>query len=140
MNQQTLTRSAFKIMEWVLQINYYASIVFLFVISAVSMSGSSAFFEDNVDLYGPLSSNLKMMLVYLSLMQLAGFGYLIIRKNCVTVLTLGAFFILLMGSIEFYGMINQIEVDENYQYLFLYCGLSNLFYGTIYIINKSIRS
>ena len=51
----------------------------------------------------------------------------------------GLFWLMLMGSIEFYGMVNQILIDEGYRWFFLYMGISNLAYGGFYSLNKYLR-
>jgi len=76
------------------------------------------------------------MLIYLTLSQFAAYCFCSYMQNYRLLLPVGLFWLMLMGSLEFYGMINQIPIDEDYNWLFLYLGLSNLLYGGIMVINK----
>jgi hypothetical protein len=51
-------------------------------------------------------------------------------------MVMGLFLLLLIISIEFYGVINEVAVDENYRWFFLYLGLSHLAYGALPTVNK----
>lgn len=118
-------------------INFNAAVIFLLVVSISSAIGSTFFFENNSDLYGPLASNLRLMLIYLTLSQFFVYFFCSYCKSCRLLLPVGLFWLMLIGSIEFYGMVNQISIDENYPWFFLYMGISNLAYGGLYGFNKS---
>jgi uncharacterized membrane protein YidH (DUF202 family) len=60
-----------------------------------------------------------------------------VSSNYGAVVVLGAFLLILIGALEFYCTINQIEVDENYQSLFLYAGLSHFLYGGLCVLMKN---
>lgn len=122
-----------------LQLNFNASIIFLLIVSAISMTGSSFFFENSAELYGPMAANLPLMLVYLSLTEIAVTSFCRFSGNYQALLALGAFLLLLTVSVEFYGVINQVPVDENYRWLFLYLGLSHLAYGWIQVFNRQTQ-
>jgi len=49
----------------------------------------------------------------------------------------GFFLILMIGSMEFYGEINTIEIDENFPLFFLYTGLSHILFGIMVNIEKT---
>lgn len=51
------------------EINFYVSVVVLIAGGVLSVSGDASLFEFNVDLYGPLANNLRMVLVYLALTE-----------------------------------------------------------------------
>ncbi|MDI1231483.1 MAG: hypothetical protein PSU93_10065 [Methylobacter sp.] len=118
-------------------INFNAAVIFLLVISVISATGSTLIFDNNSDLYGPLASNLRLMLIYLTLSEFAVYCFCSYRENYRLLILVGLFWLMLMGSIEYYGMINQISIDENYRWFFLYMGISNLAYGYLYGFNKS---
>lgn len=118
-------------------INFNAAVIFLLVVSISSATGSKFFFDNNSDLYGPLASNLRLMLIYLTLSQLAVYFFCGYCRNCRLLLPVGLFWLMLIGSIEFYGIVNQISIDEDYHWFFLYMGISNLVYGGFYGFNKS---
>jgi len=129
LNQKTLP-----LLSLMSAINFNGA-VFLLVVSLFSAAGSSLFFDNNSELYGPLAGNLRLMLIYLTLSQFAGYCFCSYSQNYRPLLPIGLFWLLLMGSIEFYGMVNQIPIDEDYGRLFLYLGLSNLFYGGSMVLN-----
>jgi len=116
-------------------LNFNVAVIFLLVVSLFSAAGSSLFFENNSELYGPLASNLRLMLVYLTLSQFSAYCFCSYSRNYRLLIPVGLFWLLLMGSIEFYGRVNQIPIDEDYGRLFLYLGLSNLAYGGLMLAN-----
>ncbi|WAR43683.1 hypothetical protein [Methylomonas rapida] len=137
MNTRSLSNLSLYLLRLLLQVNFNASVLFVLIVSVFSMAGSELFFENSEDLYGPLANNLRFVLLYLCLMQLAVYGFYQFKNNYAGVVCLGAFLLLLIASLEFYGSVNQIEIDPNYQALFLYAGLSHLLYGGLCILRKS---
>jgi len=130
LNQKTLP-----LLSLMSAINFNGAVIFLLVVSLFSAAGSSLFFDNNSELYGPLAGNLRLMLIYLTLSQFAGYCFCSYSQNYRPLLPIGLFWLLLMGSIEFYGMVNQIPIDEDYGWLFLYLGLSNWVYGGFMLAN-----
>jgi hypothetical protein len=118
-------------------INFNAAVIFLLLVSLFSATGSTFFFDNNSDLYGPLASNLRLMLIYLTLSQFGVYCFCSLRQNYLLLMPVGLFWLMLIGSIEFYGMVNQIHIDENYRWLFLYLSVSNLMYGGLYSFSKA---
>ncbi|MFU8789483.1 MAG: hypothetical protein ACNA7G_10660 [Methylobacter sp.] len=121
-----------KTMQWLtllMGINFNIAVVFLLIASVVSATGSSAIFDNNAELYGPLASNLRLMLVYLTISQFSVYCFCSYSQNYRPLMAVGVFWLTLMGAIDFYGMVNQIVIDVNYDWLFLYLGVSNLLYG-----------
>lgn len=58
-----------KMLQWLSMlsaINFNVAVIFLLVVSFISAAGSSMFFDNNSDLYGPLAGNLRLMLIYLT--------------------------------------------------------------------------
>ncbi|MBS3963748.1 MAG: hypothetical protein KGZ80_04480 [Methylomonas sp.] len=129
MKAPAIATSSLKLLQWALQVNFNASVIFMLVASAMSIAGSELFFEDSSDLYGPLANNMRFVLFYLCLTQLAVYGFYVISANHGAALGLGVFFLLLTISLEFYATINQIDIDQNYQKLLVYSGLSHTLYG-----------
>lgn len=139
MNTRILFRSIIIFLQLLLQVNFNASVIFLLIASVLTLTGSEMFFASNQDLYGPLVNNMRFILFYLCLMQVAVYGIYRAKNNYASVLFLGVFFLLLMGSLQFYCLINQIEVDGNYQNIFLYVGLSHVMYGGIMLVRESSK-
>ena len=139
MNTHILFRSFMNLLQLFLQVNFNASVIFLLIASVLTLTGSELLIASDQDLYGPLVNNMRFILFYLCLMQVAVYGMYRAKKSYAAVLFLGVFFLLLMGSLEFYCEINQIEVDGNYQQIFLYVGLSHAFYGGIRVLRESSK-
>lgn len=112
-----------------LQVNFNAAVILLLISGAATVLGNPLFFEDISDLYGPLANNMRLMMFYLCLIQIAVYSFYTLSNSPTVLAALGIFLLLLIGSLEFYSVINQIEVDENYRLLFIYSGLSHLLYG-----------
>lgn len=137
MNTRSLSRFSLHLLRLLLQINFNASVLFVLITSVFSMAGSELFFHNTEDLYGPMANNLRLILLYLCLVQLAVYGFYQISDNYTAVVCLGAFLLVLIISLEFYCSVNQIQIDPNYQKFFLYAGLSHLLYGGMCIFRKS---
>ena len=117
-------------------INFNIAVIFLLAVSLVSVGGSPLFFENSSDLYGPLASNLRLMLIYLTLSQFSAYCFCSYTENYRLLMGVGLFWLMLIASIKLYGMVNQIPIDEDYGWLFLYLGLSNLVYGGFMVLKK----
>jgi hypothetical protein len=137
MNNRVVTDKSLNILKLLSAVNFNAAVIFLLIVSVISALGSTLFFEDQSELYGPLASNLRLMLVYLCLTELSVYSFCRFRDNYQGILILGMFLLLLMVSIEFYGVINQVPIDDNYRWLFLYLGLSHICHGTLTSVNKT---
>jgi membrane-associated HD superfamily phosphohydrolase len=139
MNTEYFFKKILPVLKLMPAINFNAAVIFLLIVSLISASGSTLFFDNNSDLYGPLASNLQLMLIYLTLSQFTVYCFCSYSQNYRLLLPVALFWFLLMGSIEFYGKINQILIDEAYRWFFLYMGISNLAYGVYYDFNKYLR-
>lgn len=137
MNTQSISNKSLNVLQLLLQINFNASVIFVLIVSILSITGSEMFFENSTDLYGPLANNLRVVLLYICMMQLAVYGFYQISNNYAGVFILGAFLLILIIALKFYAVINQIEVDESYHQVFLYAGLSHLLYGAMCFWRKT---
>ncbi|CAG1022015.1 hypothetical protein IVG45_05505 [Methylomonas sp. LL1] len=137
MNARSVSSVSLNLLRLMLQVNFNASVLFLLIASVLSMAGSELFFDNSSDLYGPLANNLRLVLLYLCLVQLAVYGFYQMSNNYAAVVFLGAFLLILILSLEFYCTVNQIEIDPNYRQLLLYAGLSHVLYGGICILPKN---
>lgn len=136
MNTRSLSRTSLNILHIFLQVNFNASVILILLASVLSLTGSEFFFENTSDLYGPLANNLRLVLIYLCLVQIAVYGFYQMSSNYAAIVALGAFLLILILSLEYYSSVNQVEIDENYQQVFLYAGLSHLLYGGICVFRK----
>ncbi|AEG00109.1 hypothetical protein [Methylomonas methanica] len=136
MNTRSLSSASLNILQIFLQVNFNASVILILLASVLSLTGSEFFFENTSDLYGPLANNLRLVLIYLCLVQIAVYGFYQMSSNYAAIVALGAFLLILILSLEYYSAVNQVEIDENYQQVFLYAGLSHLLYGGICVFRK----
>ena len=118
-----------RILKFLLNVNFALSVIVLIAGGFLSGSESYSIFEFNEDLYGALDNNLRMIMIYLAMTEIVMLGYCFFRKNFQALVPVGFFLILMIGSIEFYGEINAVEIDKNFPLFFLYIGLSHIFFG-----------
>ena len=123
--------------KFLLEVNFYISVIVLIAGGILSVSGSYSIFEFNEDLYGALDNNLRMIMVYLAMTEGAILVYCFFRKNFQVMIPVGFFLVLMIGSMEFYGEINSIEIDDNFPLFFLYTGISHILFGVMAGIEKN---
>jgi hypothetical protein len=116
-------------LKGLIEINFYLSAAVLLAGCILPISENASPFEFNVDLYGPLANNLRMILVYLALTEVFFcIGCFLLRKAQLFIL-IGLFLVMMIGSLKVYGMINDIEVDPDLPIFFAYTGLSHIAFG-----------
>lgn len=140
MNTSAISNKGINIVKLILAVNFNAAVIFLFIVGILTAMGSNLFFEDRSELYGPMSNNLRLMLVYLCIVEVAVYSYCHFERNYQALLVLGIFLLLLVVSIEFYGAINEVPVDENYRWFFMYLGLSHMGFSLLNQANNSQRT
>ena len=123
--------------KFLLEVNFYISVIVLIAGGMLSVSGNYSIFEFNEDLYGALDNNLRMIMVYLAVTEIVILIYCFLRKNFQVMIPVGFFLILMIGSMEFYGEINTIEIDENFPLFFFYTGLSHILFGIMAGIERN---
>jgi hypothetical protein len=129
--------SSLTILKGLVEVNFYLSVVVLIAGCVLSISQNASIFEFNVDLYGPLANNLRMILVYLALTEIfLCVGCFLLDKPQFFLL-IGLSLALMIGSLEVYGMVNDIEVDPNLSIFFAYTGLSHIAFGLLAYILKA---
>jgi len=132
-----MTFKGLQSIKFLLEVNFYIAVIVLIAGGILSVSGSYSIFEFNVDLYGALDNNLRMIMVYLAITESVILGYCFLRKNFQVMIPMGFFLILMIASMEFYSEINSIEIDENFPLFFLYTGISHILYGVMAGIEKN---
>ncbi|MGZ8188141.1 MAG: hypothetical protein ACXWTN_05185, partial [Methylosarcina sp.] len=100
--------------RFLVKANFYISVISLITAGVMAISGGPSFFEFNEDLYGPLANNLRMMLIYLAIVEVILCVYCFLIKQFKIFIIAGFFLILTSGSLKFYSVINDIAVDENF--------------------------
>ena len=128
---------AFKSIKFLLEANFYISVLVLITGCLLSVSDRYSFFEFNEDLYGALDNNLRMIMIYLAMTETVILIYCYFRHNFQIMIAVGFFLILMIASMRLYGDINDIAIDENFSLFFLYTGLSHSLYGVMVRIEKN---
>jgi len=128
--------TSFQIFKALIGINFYMSAILLIAGGTLSVT-SYSIFQFNVELYGALDNNLRMIMVYLALSECFIVGYCFFSKKFEILIFVGSFLILMIGSMAFYGEINALEIDPNFPAFFLYTGLSHILFGAMDNIEKT---
>ncbi len=136
MNNSGVNDKGFNVLKLILAVNFNAAVIFLLIVGVISAMGGTLIFEDQSELYGPMAGNLRLMLIYLCLTELAVYSYCRFGETYQGLFVLGIFLLLLAISIEFYGAINQIPIDGNYRWFFLYLGLSHVGFAGLKSTNE----
>ncbi|MGZ8223885.1 MAG: hypothetical protein ACXW0H_02135 [Methylobacter sp.] len=121
----------FRSLKLLVEINFYISVIVLVIGSILSVSGSYAIFEFNEELYGALANNLRMMMVYLAIAECIIYAYCFLSKKFQIFMFAGFFLILMIGSLAFYGEVNDMPIDSNFPLFFLYTGISHIVFGVM---------
>jgi hypothetical protein len=119
------------------QINFYVAVIVLIGFCLLSVSDDYSLFDFNEDLYGALDNNLRMMMVYLGLIEAMVFAYCWLIKKFQAMALVGLFLVLMIESIEFYGEVNTVEIDSSLPLFFLYTGLSHVAFGVMCIMDAN---
>lgn len=116
-------------LKLLIDINFYVSVVVLVVGCLFSAVPEYSFFEFNEELFGAMVNNLKMMMLYLAATECVILAYCFFTGKYHFTVLIGFFLILMIGSLQFYGEVNSVDIDENLPLFFLYVGLSHLLFG-----------
>lgn len=122
--------------KFLIEANFYFSVVAVIGGGILSATESYSIFEFNEELYGALDNNLRMIMVYLAITECVILSYCIFSKNFQSMIPVGFFLILMIGSMEFYGKINSVAIDENFPLFFLYTGISHILFGALNDVEK----
>lgn len=124
--------------EFLIKANFAVALILLGVGAILSMTNDVALFEDNadLDLYGPLANNLRLILVYAAIAEANVAAYCMAKEKQNMFLGVGLFYLVMIGGFEFYGFTNQMEVEDSYGEFFFYQGISHVLYGGFYIISR----
>lgn len=129
MNNSIVSEKSVGILRLLLAINFNAAVIFLLIASILTALGSPMFFEDYGDLYGPMDNNLRLMLIYLCVTEITVYSFCRYSNSYRSMILMGLFLLLMSVGVEYYGVINEVMVDDNYIWFFAYLGLSHLSFG-----------
>lgn len=132
-----ITSKTMQSIKFLLEANFYLSVIILIVGGLLSITESYSIFEFNEDLYGALDNNLRIMMLYLAMTEIVIFAYCFFRKKFQVMAAVGFFLVLMVGSMEFYGEVNAIEIDPGFSLFFLYTGISHILFGVMVHMEKN---
>jgi len=112
-----------------IDLNFYISVAVLITGCLFSISPQLSFFEFNEELFGALVNNLRIMMLYLAATECVILLYCFFTKKYQFSVLIGFFLILMIGSLQFYGEVNNVDIDANLPSFFLYVGISHILFG-----------
>ena len=124
-----MTSKIFYSTQFILVANFLVSVMLLSAGGLLSLSDRYSLFDFNQELYGELVSNIKITMVYVAMTEMVICAYCFFSKKTQHFVLVGFFLILMVGSVYFYGQINDVEMDENLYLFFLYTGVSHILFG-----------
>jgi len=127
---------ALQVAKVIIQINFCASVVVLMAGCLLSLTPTQSVFNFNEDIYGEMAGSLRIMMLYLGVTEALICLYCLFSKKAVLLVIVGAFLILMIGSLEFYGRINNVEIDPDFVPFLVYTGLSHIVFGVIHELSK----
>lgn len=122
--------------------NFAIATILLAVVAFLAVTNNEILFEDSeefADLYGPLASNLRIILVYVGIAGATVATYCWYNQKQHFLFGVGFFYLFLIAGFAIYGDINQIPIDPQYNSFFLYQGVSHIVFGGFYLIAKFYR-
>lgn len=117
--------------KFAIELNFYVAVSMLVGFCLLSFSEDYSLFDFNDELYGVLDNNLRMLIGYLGITELGVFAFCAVAKKFQFMTLVGFFLILMVESIQFYGQVNGLAIDENFPIFFMYTGFSHLAFGIL---------
>lgn len=134
-----MASKTFQSIEFIVVANFIISVMLLIIGSFLSLSEQYSLFDFNQELYGELVSHLKVTMLYVAITEIIICAYCFFIKKTQAIILAGFFLILMVGSVHFYGQINDIEIDENLFLFFLYTGISHILFGVMQDFKKEMK-
>lgn len=135
----TESLNTLKVIKLLVSANFYVAVLLLVVGGLLSVSDSYSFFQFNEDLYGALDNNLRMMMFYLAITEIVILIYCWLAKNYKALVLVGFFLILMIGSLQFYGEVNTVDIDESFPLFLLYIGISHIVFGIMGLLAQQTQ-
>ena len=111
--------------------NLLISIVLLLTGCLLSVFEGYSLFEFNQDLYGELINSFRVIMAYIGITEIIICAYCQLTKKYHLFIFIGFFLVLMVGSLQFYAEVNEIEIDPNIAVFFLYTGVSHIAFGIL---------
>lgn len=102
-------------LKTIIEGNFLVSVMVLVVVSIFCISPTHSYFDMNEELFGAMANNLRLTMLYLGVTEVLICAYCFASKRTQFFIPVGFFLILMMGSMQFYDVINDVNIDENFQ-------------------------
>jgi hypothetical protein len=129
MQMNTINSKAIQVAKFFADANFYLSVIVLVYGGLTAVTEDFCIFEFNEDLFGAMHNNLRIALLYLAMTEVVVCLFCFITNQPKMMLFVGFFLIMMLGSLAFYGKINNIPIDADIPLFFLYTGVSHIVFG-----------
>ncbi len=129
-----------QVVKFFVDANFYISVLVLVYGGLSAITENYSVFKFNEDLFGVMHNNLRIALLYLAMTEIVVCGYCFVTKQPKMMLFVGYFLIMMMGSLAFYGKINDVAIDDRIPVFFLYTGISHIAYGLMSGLGKFLEN
>ncbi len=137
MQMQSINFTPMKVGKFITDANFYISVMILVYGGVTAITENYSIFEFNEDLFGILHNNLRLALLYLAMTEVVICIYCFITNQAKLMGFVGYFLIMMLGSMAFYGEVNNVPVDDNLPIFFLYTGISHILFGLMAGMGKT---
>jgi hypothetical protein len=120
---------ALPVLKFLVDANFYISVLVLVYGGGSAITENYSVFTFNEDLFGAMHNNLRIALLYLAMTEVVVGLYCWITKQPKMMLFVGYFLVMMLGSLAFYGQVNDVTIDSDIPSFFLYTGISHIAYG-----------
>jgi hypothetical protein len=120
-----------QVLKFFTDANFYISVIVLVYGGLTAVTENYSVFAFNEDLYGAMHNNLRIALLYLAMTEIVVCMFSFATKQPKIMGFVGYFLLMMLGSLAFYGKINNVPIDRNIPVFFLYTGISHILYGMI---------
>jgi hypothetical protein len=132
----TFNSKIIQVPKFFVDANFYLSVIVLVYGGLTAVTENFCIFEFNEDLFGAMHNNLRIALLYLGMTEVVVCLFCFITNQPKMMLFVGFFLIMMLGSLAFYGTINNIPIDADIPLFFLYTGVSHIVFGFLSGIEK----
>lgn len=126
-----INNKTIQVTKFFVDANFYISVLLLVYGGLTAVTNDYSIFEFNEDLFGAMHNNLRIALLYLGMTEVVVCLYCFASKQPKMMTFVGYFLIMMLGSLAFYGKINNVPIDQNIPVFFLYTGVSHILFGVI---------
>jgi hypothetical protein len=126
-----ISATAVKCAAYVIEANFYISVALVILGGACSLTDNYSIFEFNVAIYNELANDLRVIMGYLGFTEVMVFFLCLMTKQYKFYLLVGFFLLMMIGSVEFYGQLNTVEIDPNIDIWLFYAGVSHILFGAM---------